>query len=191
MLHVAKRDLQMADESYRNVISTVSKGAHDSSKDLSVTELERALAHMKSCGFKVRRNGGKAPDRAKSSRPLAGDPESTKIRALWLLLHDLGAVKNSSEAALAAYVKRITGVEALQWIDGKQAETLIETLKKWALRYLPDAINALVPEVKKTNLGYMQAMQLNEALRAAFSRGTFDPMNHAWQALSDALKGRA
>jgi len=190
LLHVAKRDLNMAEDSYRGIILEASKGAKESSKDLTLTELERALDHMKRCGFKVVRQAAKGPAREKPSRALAGDPESTKIRALWLMLNDLGAVKNPSEAALAAYVKRITGVEALQWIDGLQAERLIETLKKWALRYLPDAVKRLVEEVKASRrLGYMEAMRLNELLNKAYARGTFDPMKDAWLALNEALKG--
>ncbi|MDO8931543.1 MAG: regulatory protein GemA [Rhodocyclaceae bacterium] len=187
LLHVARRDLRMEDADYRAVLSTASKGVHDSSKDMSATELERALAHMKRCGFKVRTKAKSASAKPKPSRALAGDLESKKIRALWLMLHDLGAVKNPSEAALAVYVKRITHVDDLHWINGEQAETLIETLKKWALRYLPDAIQKLVPQVKTAGIGYMQAMRLNEALSHAYSRGTFDPMHSAWQALNDVL----
>lgn len=190
LLHVAKRDLNMEDADYRTVLQTASKGQHDSSSDMSLTELERALSHMKRCGFRVRHAPSKvkkSPSKAKPSRPLAGDLESKKIRALWLMLHDLGAVQNPSEEALAAYVKRIAKVDALQWISGEQAETLIETLKKWALRYLPDAIQKLVPRVKTAGIGYMEAMRLNEALSHAYSRGTFDPMQSAWQALKDAL----
>ena len=188
LIHVAKRDLRMEDADYRAVLATALKGTKQSSQDMSLTELERALAHLKRCGFKVRTKAKSAPAKPKSSRALAADPGSTKIRALWLMLHELGAVKNPSEAALAAYVKRITHVEALQWIDGEQAETVIETLKKWALRYLPDAIKKLVEQVKAKRLGYMEAMRLNEALNVAFSRGTFDPMVSAWQALNDALR---
>ena len=65
------------------------------------------------------------------------------MRALWLFLHQLGAVKNPSEAALAAYVKRIAKVDALQWADGHQTEALIETLKKWAMRYLPSQVQEM------------------------------------------------
>lgn len=193
LLHVAKNDLHMEEADYRTVLLTASNDQHDSSSSMSITELERALAHMKRCGFKVRtkpKADRKAPA-PKPSRALAGDPESKKIRALWLMLHDLGAVTNPSEAALAAYVKRITKVDDLHWIDSTQATTLIETLKKWALRYLPAAIEKLVTEVKAAGLGYMQAMLLNETLRNAYRRGTFDPMASAWQDLRRALKAHA
>lgn len=68
------------------------------------------------------------------TRSLADDAQSKKIRALWLDMAETGIVKNPSEAALAAYVKRLTGVDTLQWLSTEQASTVIETLKKWQKR---------------------------------------------------------
>jgi phage gp16-like protein len=109
---------------------------------MSVPELEKVLHRLKRAGFKVR---SKKPA-AKSSRPLADDPQSKKIRSLWLSLHEAGAVKNPSEAALAAYVKRITGIDALQWINNEQAALVIETLKQWKRR-IPGKANGQHQEV--------------------------------------------
>jgi phage gp16-like protein len=128
LIHVAKRDLVMEEDVYRDILKHV--GGEESSKDLTLVGLEKVLHHMKNAGFRVRR---KKPQTA-SNRPLADDPQSKKIRALWLSLHEAGAVKNPSEAALAAYVKRITGVDALQWISSEQASRVIETLKQWVNR---------------------------------------------------------
>jgi hypothetical protein len=49
-------------------------------------------------------------------------------------MHDEGIVKNPSEAALASYVKRLTGVDRLEWLSTEQASSVIETLKKWHKR---------------------------------------------------------
>lgn len=106
LIHVAKRDLSMDDDTYRAILQRIGKKA--SSADLTIPELEKVLEHLKRSGFKVRSKA--KPAQAKPSRPLAQDGESKKIRALWLFLHELGAVKNPSEEALAAYVKRIAGV---------------------------------------------------------------------------------
>ena len=179
LIHVAKRDLSMDDDTYRAILQRIGKKA--SSADLTIPELEKVLEHLKRSGFKVRSN-------AKPSRPLAQDGESKKIRALWLFLHELGAVKNPSEEALAAYVKRIAGVDALQWIDGEQAERLIETMKKWAMRFLPQAVKALVPQVGALQLSDLERGQLNAVLNRAFTRQTFDPMHSAWESLNDVLK---
>lgn len=189
LIHVAKRDLSLDDDTYRSILQRF--GRKESSSDLTVPELEQVLEHLKRSGFKVRSKGKQAKPKAvkaKPSRPLAQDAESKKIRALWLFLHELGAVKNPSEEALAAYVKRIAGVDALQWISGEQAERLIETMKKWAMRFLPDAVKALVPRVAELPLSDVDRWQLNDVLNKAFTRLTFDPMHSAWESLNDVLK---
>lgn len=189
LIHVAKRDLGMDDETYRSVLQRI--GKKSSSADLTVPDLERVLEHLKRSGFKVRSKGrqagAKRPAAPKSSRPLAQDSESKKIRALWLFMHQIGVVKNPSEDALAAYVKRIVGVDALQWISGEQAETLIETLKKWAMRFLPGVVEKLAEEVRLIPLTDEQRINLNGVLGRAFGRRTFDPMYWAWEALTQAL----
>lgn len=186
LIHVGKRDLQVDDDSYRAILRQVAGKA--SAADLTIPELDRVLQHMKRCGFKVRHKTTPARSpRPALSRALAQDAQSTKIRALWLMLHELGAVKNPSEAALAAYVKRITKVEALQWIDGEQADQLIETLKKWAMRVLPEAVRARAQQLQDVSMSAAERAQL-DALRArAFHRGTFDPMQAAWEQMNALL----
>ena len=186
LIHVAKRDLSMDDDTYRAILQRIGKKA--SSADLTIPELEKVLEHLKRSGFKVRSKAKPAQAKTKPSRPLAQDGESKKIRALWLFLHELGAVKNPSEEALATYVKRIAGVDALQWISGEQAERLIETMKKWAMRFLPQAVKELAPQVGALPLSDVERGQLNAVLHKAFSRLTFDPMHSAWESLTDVLK---
>ena len=183
LIHVAKRDLSMDDDTYRAILQRIGKKA--SSADLTIPELEKVLEHLKRSGFKVRSKA--KPAQAKPSRPLAQDGESKKIRALWLFLHELGAVKNPSEEALAAYVKRIAGVDALQWISGEQAERLIETMKKWAMRFLPAAVAALKQEVRERyHKGLLNEEQTGCAARG-FERSVqgegFDVQWEAWENL--------
>jgi len=138
LVHVAKRDLALDDETYRAMLVAVTGEA--SSADLSVPQLQRVLDHMKRSGFTVRHKSPKDRPRDSAhppgelSRRIAQDAQSKKIRALWLSLHDMGAVRDCSEAALGAYVKRITHCDALQWLDADQASRVIETLKKWQFR---------------------------------------------------------
>ena len=79
-------------------------------------------------------------------------------------------------------------MDALQWISGEQAERLIETMKKWAMRFLPQAVQALVPQVGALQLSDLERGQLNAVLNRAFTRQTFDPMHSAWESLNDVLK---
>ncbi|WP_197329554.1 gp16 family protein [Ralstonia syzygii] len=124
LIHVAKRDLAMDDDTYRSILLQVGKKA--SAADLSIPELKKVLEHLKRCGFKVRSKQG--------ARRQADDDQSKMIRGLWLELAGRGVVHNASEEALAAFVKRMTGVDALQWLSAVQASRVIEHLKKWRNR---------------------------------------------------------
>ena len=128
LIHVARRELCMDDDTYRLMLAGM-KGLDGatSTADLSVPNLLRVLEQLKQKGFKVR------PNKA-GKRPLADDDQSKKIRSLWLALHDLGEVRDSSEAALAKFVLSMTRVSALQWLSTAQASRVIENLKQWQYR---------------------------------------------------------
>ncbi len=194
LIHVGKRELGLDAEIYRALLmGSVQK---DSTSAMSVPELERVLERMKRSGFKVRVKSARPPAQSRPGRPLAQYPEARKVRALWLFLHQLGAVKNPSEEALAAYVKRIAKVDALQWTNGNQTEALIETLKKWAMRYLPGQVREMaqtLSEAIKTGsvtLSDEELTGLRSTVGLAQTRQTFDPMQTAWDALKTALDKR-
>lgn len=128
LIHVARRELRMDDDTYRMMLSGM-KGLDGatSTADLSVPNLFRVLEQLKLRGFKVH------PNKAQK-RPLADDNQSKKIRSLWLTLHDIGAVRDPSEEALAKFVLSMTHVSALQWLSSAQASRVIENLKQWMER---------------------------------------------------------
>lgn len=133
LIHVARRELCMDDDTYRLLLSGMKGlGGATSTADLSVPNLYRVLEQLKQRGFKVRPS--------KKQRPLAADDQSKKIRALWLTLHGMGEVRDPSEEALAKFVMKMTGVQALQWLSSDQASQVIENLKKWQLRVTRAAI---------------------------------------------------
>ncbi len=127
LIHVARRELGMDDDTYRLLLSGMKGlGGATSTANLSVPNLYRVLEQLKQRGFKVRPS--------KKQRPLAADDQSKKIRALWLALHGAGEVRDPSEEALGKFVMKMTGVQALQWLSGEQASQVIENLKKWQRR---------------------------------------------------------
>ncbi|MGE4296972.1 MAG: gp16 family protein [Desulfovibrionaceae bacterium] len=127
MIHVAKRDLALDDATYRAILMATT--GVESSKSLSIQDLEQMLDKLKSKGFVVRAGKDGPP-----VTRLDNDPQAKMIRALWLRLHELGEVRNPSEQALAAFIKRHTGVDRLEWLNTAQASSVIEHLKKWLAR---------------------------------------------------------
>lgn len=72
-IHLAKQQLGMDDETYRNVLWTVARVR--SAKDLDWAGRKRVLDHMKSCGFKVQ------PKRlATAHKPLAMTKEAIEAK---------------------------------------------------------------------------------------------------------------
>lgn len=128
LIHVARRELRMDDDTYRLLLAGMkSLGGATSTADLSIPNLVKVLEQLKLRGFKVR--SSKTGKRAQ-----AGDEQSKKIRSLWLSLHELGAVSDPSEEALAKFVLSMTRVNALQWLSTAQASRVIEQLKQWMRR---------------------------------------------------------
>jgi phage gp16-like protein len=118
-IHVAKKQLRMGDDTYRDMLWSIARVR--SSGDLDHAGRKAVLDHLKACGFKHR-------------RPTASDPQSRRIRALWLDLKDLGALRDASEAALGTYIEHQTGTKALAWLSSDQASKVIESLKAWQRR---------------------------------------------------------
>lgn len=132
LIHVAKRELAMDDDTYRALMrNTAGLDGATSCVELTVPKLRLLLDQLKARGFRVRPTSRSRPAQ---SRPLANDPQSKLIRHLWLELHSAGAVRDPSERALGRFVAGMTDVESLQWLSSNQASQVIERLKKWLAR---------------------------------------------------------
>lgn len=133
LIHVARRELAMDKDTYMLMLQGM-RGLErvTSTADLTVPQMEAVLEQLKRRGFKVRPNRQKP--RHSKGLPLADDAQSRKIRALWLELHAIGAVRDPSERALAKFVCTMVKIEALQWLDTRQASQVIENLKQWRQR---------------------------------------------------------
>jgi len=188
LVHVARRDLERAgtldEPGYRDILRAASGGGHDSAAAMSYADLKAALERLKRAGFKVRKPAG--------SRSMTVNPDASKVRALWLFLHAIGAVRDPSEQALAAYVRRTVKVDDLRWAHGEDSTLLIETLKMWAMRYLPAALEALrvdlVAAHKAQPLTEAQLERANAAQQCLLRGEGFDMHRDAWEALMDALQ---
>lgn len=126
-IQIARRQLGLADDIYRDIIREASGGKTESSTKLNWQGRRAVLDRMKELGFVAKPT--KAP-----TRRLADDPQSKMLRGRWIELHKAGIVRNPSETALCAMVKRITGKDALQWLNDKDVTAVNEALKKMAER---------------------------------------------------------
>lgn len=131
-LQIARKALGLLDDGvWRDLLE--GRYGKTSRTALSRAQLVDLVEYCKSQGFRPAK-----PKRA-GKRPLADGEAARKIRALWLTLWNLGVIREPSEEALAAFVKRVTGgkdrgVAALQWLRDDQAMMVIEALKAWAAR---------------------------------------------------------
>lgn len=127
-IEVAKKDLGIDEDTYRTMLEE--KFGVRSRTKMNDGQLITLIEDFKSMGWKPKPS--KRRQRRDHGRPLADDPQAKKARALWLSLYWLGIVRDNREAALAGYVKRMTGIDALQFVS--DWESVIEGLKAWATR---------------------------------------------------------
>ncbi|MGS5089029.1 gp16 family protein [Hydrogenophaga sp. A37] len=171
LVHVARRDLRLDEETYRSVLRA--QGG-ESSANMNAAQLQKAVDAMKAMGFKVASKAKpagrvrKAPTAARAAQPgavvLAGDAESRKARAMWLTLHAIGQVRDPSEAALLAYARRQTGVDRMEWVS--DMVPVLEPLKAWLLRSLPQVLAPYLREPAKTWASHKDAIWHDNWLQA-------------------------
>lgn len=101
----------------------------DRLRDMNGAELGRVIDALHAKG------APKAP-KAAGRRVLADDPQAMKIRAMWLALASISQVKDTSEAAIAAWAGRQLRkvVADLRFLTGAEKRRLIEALKAWCER---------------------------------------------------------
>ena len=103
----------------------------DSLRKMTGAQLGRVLDDLHSKG--ARKAPPKRAFKART-RKLADGDQARLIRALWLDLWNLGCIEDSSEEALASFVRRQAKVDALEWLPADKAASVIEALKGWLAR---------------------------------------------------------
>lgn len=122
-IHLAAKQLGLDRETYEAMLFTLARVR--SAGELDIAGRAKVLAHLQSRGAKI-------------GRPRQEEPVVRKIRALWLSLRDAGLLRDASERALNAFVKRQVGVASPTWCSAHQANQVIEALKAWLERKAED-----------------------------------------------------
>lgn len=181
IVQTGRNRLGLDEDTYRDLLAAKSGGKR-SAKQLSITELEAVIKHMRAAGFKATKPAGATP---RERRALDTAPEASKARALWLWLHEVGIVVDPSERALAAFGRRTCGVDALQW--ARRIDKLIEGLKAWAARQLPAKLEqriARLVEAGKLRPG-VTPHAVARHVRPTLDPAGFDALQAAWEFLDD------
>lgn len=162
MMHVAKRDLGLDDDTYRAVLVRVT--GKRSSKDMTDRERQAVLDEFRRQGFKPALRQAQGAGRGKT-KPLSG-PYAKKAQALWIALWNLGAIEDKRDSALLAFVCRQTGIERTEWIlDARHGRAVIEALKAWCAREGVDwEVRTMAPDHAKRH-GFQVALAQWEKLR--------------------------
>jgi hypothetical protein len=128
-IHMAKAQLQLSDDEYRDLMATVCAGVR-SAAQLDFTGRRRFLAHLQAC---LRRQPG---HQAKARHIKAALTDQQRLMwSLWMRLADAGMVKERSMRALEAWVRdHQIGVDRLQFLNKQQVDQVILGLKAWLKR---------------------------------------------------------
>ncbi|WP_416305183.1 gp16 family protein [Neptunicella sp. SCSIO 80796] len=139
-VHIAKQQLGLDDATYRSVLEQVT--GKTSAAKLRPLELHNVIKHFETVGFK-----SKKPSKRRMSPPSGTGQvaEVDKIRAIWITMAKQGFVRDGSEAALDAYVKRMSakfnrgkGIESVSWLTDHIAAQILESIKNWHRRLMAD-----------------------------------------------------
>jgi len=125
-LHLARKQLALTEDSYRDVLRRVT--GRDSARDMDLAELDRALGEFRRLGFKP-----------KPARTFSARAQVRMIRAVWADIVKLQG--HGGEEQLRAFVRRQTktpahpdGVDSPEFLDGQMGGRVLEGLKAWRRR---------------------------------------------------------
>lgn len=135
LLHVARAKLNMDEHLYRQNLQAWCGKA--SAKDMSVPELETAMAGMKRLGFKPVAKAKNQP----AKKPLQQD-QLKKLGQVWTQMAAQGLINNAAYTALESWaieqsrhLNNGAAIQKLEWMT-EIAGPLIEQLKRWHRRLM-------------------------------------------------------
>jgi phage gp16-like protein len=122
-IKIAQKQMGFDDELYRSILERLT--GKRSAADLDARERGAVIQEFRRMGFRD------APSKRAGRARLADSPQSKLIRALWLELLDLGALRDSSERALSLFSERTCAIRELGWLDQAHAAKVIGALQQW------------------------------------------------------------
>ncbi|MDR0494148.1 MAG: regulatory protein GemA [Treponema sp.] len=133
LIHVGKSKMGMDEDMYRAFLTGVC--GRDSAAKMTVRQLEQALKAMRNNGFVQLLNRVNPLEKGRATLE-----QLEYIKGMWAV-----CARNKSEAALAAFVKRVGGVDALRFLNVELAQKVILALRDMMLKagFDPDTSEAV------------------------------------------------
>lgn len=125
-VHAQARELGIDEDDRRALQKRVTGKA--SCKDMSPAELRRVVVAMEGRLPRTAIRGAARPDDLPDSDLLP------KLRALWISGWHLGIVRDRTDAGLAAWLRRQTGLDSAAWATPAHLVAAIEALRGWLRR---------------------------------------------------------
>lgn len=125
LLHVAKRELQLDDESYRAILQRY--GRVESAADLDLAGFNHVMRYLTACGFRstwTKRTFGYRPT-------MATPAQVDLIRSLWGRWR---GEPDPEDVELNKWLGRFHKVGALRFVDNKKAAKVISALRAMITR---------------------------------------------------------
>lgn len=129
-IHVAKKQLGLDEDTYRDLLARVT--GKRSAKDMSDAERQAVLDEMRrqgagtGGGFKAASNGARKRLEGRFAK---------KLQALWIAGWNLGVVRERTDEALVAFVRRQTHIDHVRFlVDAAEARKAVEAIKAWLAR---------------------------------------------------------
>ncbi len=117
-VHIAKAQLRLSDDQYEAVLRGFKVG---SAKEMTIPQLEDLVKYFRRLGFR--------PIRARWLKPHDERTTDDQVIALWKRAREIAADLDGGTARLQGLVKKICGVEALEWCrDEARLERLLKVL---------------------------------------------------------------
>lgn len=126
-IHIAKKDLAMDDETYRDVLQRVT--GKDSCKNMSVAELKKVISDMKRLGFTPKQT-------AQSIQKHGRKPTTTEDRQALLSKVEAILADNDLHWHYAhAIGKQMFGVDFVHWLPADKLYKVVQALSVYQAKH--------------------------------------------------------
>jgi hypothetical protein len=131
LIHVGRNKLGLTSDAYRALLQGVC--GKESCAGMTLPELDRVMKALKAAGFRVEK---KLPLK-REEIGMATPEQLSYIKGMWEL-----AARVKTDKALGAFIRRITRVDGIRFLDVKSAQKVILALRDITAKagYDPDGV---------------------------------------------------